>query len=69
MIIGTDHIIIIGKSIKIDGINSTRMHCNGQMQLERQFLAALSKATGYRIESGTLLLTAPDGRVLVRLDA
>ncbi len=58
-----------GKSIKIDGINSTRMHCNGQMQLERQFLAALSKATAYRIESGTLLLTAPDGRVLVRLDA
>ena len=35
-----------GKSIKIDGINSTRMHCNGQMQLERQFLAALSKALG-----------------------
>ncbi len=58
-----------GTSIKIDGITSTRMLCNGRMQLEQKFLSALSKAIAYRIESGTLLLTAADGRVLVRLAA
>ena len=53
--------------IEIGGINETRMHCAGRMELERAFLDGLARARSYRFDGGTLLLMDADGKPMVRL--
>ena len=56
-------------SLRIDRLAVSQMMClapEGVMAQESAYLGALGSATGYRIESGQLLLIAADGVVLAR---
>lgn len=55
--------------LRIDRLAISQMMCaapEGVMAQESAYLGVLGSATGYRIESGQLLLLAPDGAVLAR---
>ena len=56
-----------GKSIEIAGVNSTRMICQGRMQLENEYFSALARAASYRIEQQTLVLISKDGKPVAKL--
>jgi putative lipoprotein len=55
-----------GSGLRFSPLLSTKMYCEGAMEREHAFLAALSATTGYRIEGNNLLLLGPDG-LLARL--
>jgi heat shock protein HslJ len=55
-----------GREIRFGEVGMTRMYCEGFMNLEERFSAALRAARGWRIDDGVLELLA-DGRVLARL--
>ncbi|MGE3711027.1 MAG: META domain-containing protein [Hyphomicrobiaceae bacterium] len=56
-----------GDRIKIATVGSTRMYCDGRMDLEQRLFDALEKVSSYRIDAGRLLLIGRDGTPLVRL--
>ncbi len=53
--------------IDISGLGGTRMHCPGRMELERRFLKALERASGWSIQDGRLQLLDPDGGIVAEL--
>lgn len=55
-----------GREVRFADLGMTRMYCDGFMNLEERFSAALRDARGWRIDDGVLELLA-DGRVLARL--
>lgn len=49
--------------IDISGLGGTRMHCPGRMEMERRFLKALERASGWSIQDGRLKLFDPEGGI------
>lgn len=60
--------LLDGKNVTF-AVASTKMFCQDQYQIERQFLVGLSKTTSYQISGHTLHLMDQAGNVLLRLTA
>jgi len=59
-----------GESITFGNLAATRRACLGPtMDLEEDYLAALSRAARYEVEAGALVLYASDGTLLARYQA
>lgn len=58
---------IPNNGVAFNQIGTTRMMCEGKMELERQLLDALEKVRGYKHDGMTLLLLDGSGGVLVKL--
>jgi len=52
--------------VKIGPLGATRMFCDGKMDLERSYLAALQGATTFSLEDGVLTLKGEGGEALAR---
>ncbi len=53
--------------LRIGQLASTMMFCDGLMELEGAYLAALQSATGVRADEAGLTLVGPDGAAVVEL--
>jgi len=61
---------IKGKEMTIAKPGATMMACEeALMKQEQAFFAAFEKVAGFKVENGALMLTAKDGRVLLRFAA
>jgi heat shock protein HslJ len=59
-----------GDSLHIGQVATTRMACVPPADaIEREYLAALGKVTGWALEDGTLVLVGDDGGELLRFEA
>lgn len=56
-----------GGTVTFGPLATTRMMCQGKMELEKALLDALAGARGYRIEGSGVVLTGAEGAALVRL--
>ncbi len=52
--------------VKIGPLGATRMFCDGKMDMERDYLAALQGATTFALEDGILILKDDGGQALAR---
>jgi heat shock protein HslJ len=57
----------VDRRLRIGQLASTMMFCDGLMELEGAYLAALQSATGVRAEEARLTFVAPDGTAVVEL--
>lgn len=56
-----------GQSLRFGPLASTKMYCEGAMEIEREYLDALEKTRGWRVEAGQLLLLDRNQRTIARL--
>lgn len=56
-----------GGMIEIGGLNTTRMMCEGRMELEQSLLNVLGRVRAYRLEGSWLDLVDAEGKTVMRL--
>lgn len=58
-----------GDSLRFGAVATTRMHCEGAMELEQRYLAALEATRRYRVSESGLELLDAEGAVLAKFRA
>lgn len=59
-------IVVDGSTVKVGPLATTRMFCDGKMELEAAYLAALQSSSRYEFSADTLSLFASDDAVSVK---
>jgi len=62
------HYEMNGDAIKFDQIGSTKMFCEGRMDVEQKFLSTLGEAARWKINEGTLQLFDANGRAIAAFE-
>ena len=58
-----------GYKITIGGLGSTQMFCEGVMDQEQQYLAALTDADTYAVDGNSLKISCADGKTVLNYTA